>query len=122
VRCSFWKIKDLLTALANADAILNLYDGASKRYITSIMLTVAGTGEKTEAALVAKADHPNTLFRHLGSLVIIQGPYKGSDVDALLALHDDTKLALGRARARAFVNARSYGCAYAFSDFAGLRS
>ena len=116
------KCTDTLTWLANADAILNLYDGAAKRHITGMMLTVTGTGEQTEAALVVKSDNPNFVFRNFGSLVVIQGPYKESDIDALLALHDYTKLALDRARSQAFKNARLYGCAYAFSDFATLRS
>jgi hypothetical protein len=85
-------------------------------------LTVTGTGEQTEATLVARSDNPILLFRSLGSLVIIQGPQKGSDIDALLALHDDVKLALARARSRALINVRMYGRDYTFSNFAELKS
>lgn len=86
------------------------------------MLTITGTGEQTEASLVAKGDNPDLIFRRLGTLVIIQSQQKGSEIDALLDLHGDTKLALTRARARALINLRNYGSAYAFSDFAELRS
>lgn len=86
------------------------------------MLTITDTGEQTEASLVAKGDNPSLIFRRLGTLVIIQGQQRGSDIDALLALHGDTKLALTGARTRALINLRNYGSVYAFSDFAELRS
>jgi hypothetical protein len=114
---------DVLTSPANAEAILNLYSGPGKSSITGLVLTITGTGDQTEAALVAKGFLPDNTMRELGgSLVIIQGPYDGSDIDALLALHDVTKLALTRARSRSLLNARSYGCGFGFSNFAQLRS
>lgn len=114
--CSSNKIGIILTWSANADAILNLYIGSARIYIEGFILTVTGTGEQTEAALVAKG-HPDTLKSHLrGSIVIIQGPYKDSDIDALLALHEATKLAL--TRARSLSESRKGGLG--FADFAQL--
>lgn len=112
----------MLTWIANGDAILDLYDNDIKRYIAGFIVTITDTGEQTEAALIARGDHSNFLFNHLGSLVIIQGPKKESDIDALLALHGATKVALARARSQALINVRKIKGAYAFSDFAVLKS
>ena len=92
-----------------------------KARITGIVLTVTGTGEQIEAALVVKGDNPLHLCEKLGSLVIIQGPQTGSDIDALLALHDKTKRALARVRSRALLNS-NWGRGYAFTSFAELKS
>jgi hypothetical protein len=111
----------LLTWIANADAILDLYNNnAIKRYITGFRVTITGFGEKTQAELVLKSDHCNLLFRHLSSLVVVPGPYMGSDIDALVALHESVKVALFRARSLALINNDKCNGPYAFSDFAEL--
>lgn len=116
-----WKTGVLLARIANADAILDLYNNEVKRYIPGFTLTITGTGEQTEAALIAKGDHTSVVFERLGrSLIIIQGPQRASDIDALLALYDETKLALARARSQAEINASEYGGSYTFSDFADI--
>jgi hypothetical protein len=86
------------------------------------MLTITGTGEQTEAAVIAKGDNPCVIHSRLRSLVIIQGPQKGSDIEALLALHEKTKLVLARARSQADINARKYNGVYAFYDLAKVIS
>lgn len=87
--------------------------------ITGFVVTVTGTGEETQAALAVKGKGLFELMHSVHpSLIIVQGPVRGSDFDALLALHDATKLAVVRARAISVVNCRNYSSG--FDDLALL--
>ncbi|GAB7327009.1 hypothetical protein MBLNU13_g10952t1 [Cladosporium sp. NU13] len=60
-------------SLANAEAILNLYNNDFERHITGFLLTITDTGEQIEASLIAKGDSSSLISRRLGTLIIIQG-------------------------------------------------
>lgn len=101
-----------LTFLGNAEAIVDLCVGHKKHNVNGITLTITGTGEQTEAAVVAKTHLP-------GLLCVVQGPKAGSDIDALLVLHEEMKLVL--ARAKSMTTTSDYGdLIVGFRDFADL--
>ena len=56
----------------------------------------------------------------LKRIMYLNAPQRASDIDALLALCDETKLALARARSQAEINASEYAGSYTFSDFAEI--
>jgi hypothetical protein len=113
-------IIDLSFYLANADATVDLYQGPCKHFLCGITLTVTGTGDEVQAAVIAK-DHTGYIFRKLrNSLYIVRGPLRGSDIEALVALQHNTKLALTQARSLSQHNLR-YG-AFGFDSFGDLRT